>query len=62
MLSALVQMILGFATWGPTRAGMDILMETGDTTQAGMELTEVAVNAYMNKDVVLVDDSKTVVV
>jgi len=35
MTSAMMQAVIGILTWGPTRVGMDIIMEKGDTTDHG---------------------------
>jgi len=45
--SALAQACLGILTWGPTRIGMDIIMEKGDTTSMGYAELDDAMRKFM---------------
>lgn len=45
-IAGTLQVVMGFATWGPVRAGMDVLEETGDLSEKGVQAVQDAVQSY----------------
>ncbi|CAE8633115.1 unnamed protein product [Polarella glacialis] len=48
-----LQLFLGWWTWGTARAGMEVLAQSGDLTEAGVEAVAIAVEDYAKRHKIL---------